>query len=360
MRARTKNPRYRTEVFQADSLQQNTIGDNGIRSVKIYLPPGYFSPSNKSTRYSTLYLLHGYGMSLENPLLTSKADLKQNIPLKTRIMFKKVYHIIPTYDMLDKLISSGHLVPTIIIQPDCTIPISNYYKMRGMTGSIYLKGCCFLNSTRTGNYEDYIFHDLIHFIDSNFRTQPSKSHRALIGYSMGGYGALLGGLNYPNLFNTIIGFSPLISWKDLLDVTPISPLYIKMLGAKKASSEAHKEMIDMFDTLDICLNPERKLIQNEEIQKNSTINWNNIDIDSLTRNNPNAFHQVNLFLSCEENDEYQFSQQIRKYEEILKERGIAYEIDIFTNKYAQKYSSHGFAINFKLLEGIQYCLSHMG
>ncbi len=60
-----------------------------------------------------------------------------------------------------------------------------------VNGYNILEGSFFNNSPITGNWEDFVVKDVVNYIDANFRTLPSADSRALIGLSMGGYGALI-------------------------------------------------------------------------------------------------------------------------------------------------------------------------
>lgn len=50
------------------------------------------------------------------------------------------------------------------------------------------------------DWQSYIIDDLIPYVDAHYRTLASRDHRAIAGLSMGGYGALLLGLKYHQLF----------------------------------------------------------------------------------------------------------------------------------------------------------------
>lgn len=52
----------------------------------------------------------------------------------------------------------------------------------------------------TFSYMDMFVNELIPSIDSNFRTIPDKQHRAITGYSMGGFGAIALAEKHPDLF----------------------------------------------------------------------------------------------------------------------------------------------------------------
>jgi S-formylglutathione hydrolase FrmB len=49
-------------------------------------------------------------------------------------------------------------------------------------------------------WQSYIIDDLIPYVDSHYRTVASRSGRAIAGLSMGGYGAMLLGLKYHQMF----------------------------------------------------------------------------------------------------------------------------------------------------------------
>jgi putative tributyrin esterase len=59
-------------------------------------------------------------------------------------------------------------------------------------------------------YEDYIVHDLIVDVESKFPVVPLRSNRAIIGLSMGGFGAVTLALRHPDLFAFVGGLSSAI------------------------------------------------------------------------------------------------------------------------------------------------------
>jgi putative tributyrin esterase len=71
-------------------------------------------------------------------------------------------------------------------------------------------------------YEDYIVRDLIADAETRFPITPDRTHRAIAGISMGGFGAVLLALKHPELFIFAGGLSP------ALDV-PSRPFSIKRI-----------------------------------------------------------------------------------------------------------------------------------
>ena len=51
-------------------------------------------------------------------------------------------------------------------------------------------------------YETYVIDQLIPLIDARFRTNPSRSQRAVLGISMGGYGSMMFAARHPDLFSS--------------------------------------------------------------------------------------------------------------------------------------------------------------
>ncbi len=169
------------EVFHANSLDED-------RSVRIYLPQDY-DAGNSSIRYPLIIFLHGgYVDQYSYPML---------------------------FDALDQVIWPwGGTVPEGRIQPViAALPDGNAGAYGEMTW--------WSNSTVNGDFEDYVTSDIVTFIDENFNTIASADHRAVMGHSMGGYGAMSIALRNTSLFRGVSTFGGVID----LDValTGITP-----------------------------------------------------------------------------------------------------------------------------------------
>jgi S-formylglutathione hydrolase FrmB len=128
-------------------------------SYRVILPSDYKN-SNETTRYSTIYLLHGLTGNYAN--WTDKTKLTE-------------------YAAKNKF---------IIVTPD------------GANG-------WYADSVSASNdkYESYIIKELIPEIDKQFRTVAERRGRVIAGLSMGGYGAIKFGLKYPEMFSLAGSFS---------------------------------------------------------------------------------------------------------------------------------------------------------
>jgi S-formylglutathione hydrolase FrmB len=59
-------------------------------------------------------------------------------------------------------------------------------------------------------YEDYVVNDLISDVQSKFPVAVGRQYRAIVGVSMGGYGAIKLALRHPELFSFAGGLSPAV------------------------------------------------------------------------------------------------------------------------------------------------------
>ncbi|PYV62990.1 MAG: hypothetical protein DMG95_08075 [Acidobacteria bacterium] len=74
-----------------------------------------------------------------------------------------------------------------------------------------------------GRFEDYIVNDLIADAESKFPIAVDRDHRAVIGVSMGGFGAINLSLKHPDLFAFAGALSPAVD-------VPSRPFSIKRIG----------------------------------------------------------------------------------------------------------------------------------
>lgn len=141
-------------------------------SYRVVLPAGYADAKAASTRFSTLYLLHGLTGNFAN-----WTD-------KTKVAEYALKHNF------------------IVITPD------------GGNG-------WYSDSVTVPNdkYESYIVKELIPEIDKNYRTLADRDHRVIAGLSMGGYGGLKFGLKYPELFYLAGSFSGAIGAAEFTEKT---------------------------------------------------------------------------------------------------------------------------------------------
>jgi S-formylglutathione hydrolase FrmB len=159
-------------TMHSPALEHNLLGDPADQRVDIYLPPGYDARSNR--RYPVIYFLHG--------LLGQPDDFT-----------KPTFQGMTVEGALDTLIAAGKIRAVIAVVPN---------------GRNRYGGSYYANSSVDGNWEDYIVHDLVTYIDSHYRTQPNAKSRGLAGHSMGGFGALRIAMKHPEVFGAVYAMSP--------------------------------------------------------------------------------------------------------------------------------------------------------
>lgn len=154
-----------TEVvkFASEALTNDSTPGNNDLTYKVYLPKGY--DAKRDQGYPVLYLLHG-----------SWGDEKSWDDF---------------WGTLDEMIESGVIEPVIAVVP--------------ASGNSY-----WVDSQKFGAYESAVTQDLIAKVDQDYNTIDNRTGRYLIGYSMGGYGALRYAMVYPDLFNAATLLSPAI------------------------------------------------------------------------------------------------------------------------------------------------------
>ncbi len=69
-------------------------------------------------------------------------------------------------------------------------------------------GSMYSSSVTTGDFEKFIWHDLVEYIDAHYRTISERTSRGLVGHSMGGYGASRIGMKHPDVFAALYIMSP--------------------------------------------------------------------------------------------------------------------------------------------------------
>jgi S-formylglutathione hydrolase len=146
------------------SLEGNLEGDSPDPEVTIYLPPSY--AAERARRYPVLYLMHGYG-GTDGTWTGRLARLPESA---------------------DKLAAGSGFHEMIVVMP-------NAYSLH--------KGSMYSNSVTSGDWEGYIAHDLVAYMDSHYRTIPDRLSRGLAGHSMGGYGAIRIGMKRPDVFASL-------------------------------------------------------------------------------------------------------------------------------------------------------------
>jgi S-formylglutathione hydrolase FrmB len=148
----------------------------------IVLPPSY--DADKARKFPVLYFFHGLGDNEQMFLHTGGFNLVQD------------------------LWEREQLGEFLIVTPNA--------------------GATFYINSRDGQvrYEDFLVQEFLPEIESRYRFQPGRAHRAVSGVSMGGYGALHLAFRHPELFSAVSAHSPAIIEK--------LPAFVAVAGGVRA------------------------------------------------------------------------------------------------------------------------------
>ncbi|QNU68094.1 esterase [Ruminiclostridium herbifermentans] len=212
--------------------------------VNVYLPKEY----SQNKKYPVLYLIHGYTGNEDSWFPDLQVERKA-----------------------DKLIENKEIEPLIIVSPQ----IDNSYGINSEVFSI--ENGIAPSHFDKGMYEDYLYKELIPYIDANYSTIASKEGRYIGGLSMGGWVALHMAFTYTDMFSKVGGHSPAI----FIDQYPGSAMAF-LYPTEKLRNE--RDPIRVAESKDLT--------------------------------------SLKVFLDCGDNDSYQFYEGCEQLNEILKSKGV--------------------------------------
>jgi len=155
-------------------LADNPLADPHARKLAVWLPPQYDARvRGPGRRYPVLYDMVGFTGS-------GMAHLNWK-PFSENVA-----------ERVARLVHEQKMGPAIIVFPDCFTRLG---------------GNQYINSPAIGRYADYLTREIIPFVDSEFRTLPSREYRACFGKSSGGYGAIIHGMKYTRYWGAIADHS---------------------------------------------------------------------------------------------------------------------------------------------------------
>jgi S-formylglutathione hydrolase FrmB len=277
-----------------------------VKMVDVFLPADYYV--NPEQQYAVVYFLHGGGGDQNSGL--------------TRAQIYYATHA------GDTTISSP---PAIFVCPDGS---SEPYM-----------GSCYLNSELYGNYEDYIMQDVIGFIESNFRVMPDKNFRMVTGQSMGGFGSVHLGVEYPEMFRAsfpYIGFPAIPdtlfeAWKNLYytengSYVPVNnsgfytQLLLTMCGGLSPNMNNPPLYVDFpFDTMGVFVD--------------SVVDrWRQFDASSKVKNLPGE-DELAWFLGCGTTDYMMTYPGYLQFMDSLDAFEIGYDTHFFEGGHVYNYET---------------------
>jgi hypothetical protein len=151
-------------VFESRVLRDNPLGDPRERPLWVYTPPGYDDGESRS--YPVIYVIQGY---------TGMLTMWRN-----RTPFRQ-----PFTETADDVFATGTAPPAIVVYVDAWTRYG---------------GSQFVDSPGTGRYHSYLCDEIVPWVDSTYRTIADRDHRAIMGKSSGGFGAMITPMLRPDLF----------------------------------------------------------------------------------------------------------------------------------------------------------------
>jgi S-formylglutathione hydrolase FrmB len=154
-------------VITSELLRDNPLGDPYERPLWVYLPPGYDDEQDR--RYPVVYVIQGYTGHLE--MWRNRSPYRQ-----------------PFIETADEVFARGEAPPAIVAYVDAWTRYG---------------GSQFVDSPGTGRYHSYLCDEIVPWLDGRYRTIPDPAHRAIMGKSSGGFGAMITPMLRPDLFGLL-------------------------------------------------------------------------------------------------------------------------------------------------------------
>jgi Putative esterase len=154
-------------VITSQLLRDNPLGDPHERPLWVYLPPGY--DDDQEQRYPVVYVIQGYSAHLT--MWRNRAPYRQ-----------------PLTETADAVFARGDAPPAIVAYVDAWTSYG---------------GSQFVDSPGTGRYHSYLCDEIVPWLDGRYRTIPEAAHRAIMGKSSGGFGAMITPMLRPDLFGAL-------------------------------------------------------------------------------------------------------------------------------------------------------------
>jgi S-formylglutathione hydrolase FrmB len=179
------------------ALEGNLEGNAVDRDVLVFLPPSYRSDAQR--RYPVVYALHGYSIGAEQ--------------------WAGEIHVPQT---IEGAFARG-AQEMIVVLPD---------------SKTMHNGSMYSSSPTTGDFERFVSHDVVAYIDAHYRTIPERRSRGLVGHSMGGYGATRIGMKHADVFGSLYIMSPCcLSPRDAGRANPESEKELEAVQSPEQSAE---------------------------------------------------------------------------------------------------------------------------
>lgn len=248
----------RVECNQVESARMR-----GAVKYCVLLPPSY--DTDKARRFAVLYYLHGLGDDEQSLVSTGG------------------------WNLIERLWEDKSIGEFLIAVPD--------------------GGLSFYINSRDGRapYEDFFIREFIPLMDKNYRTIARGSSRALLGISMGGYGALRFAFKYTGLFTAVATHSAALAQR---------------VPGELAAAASPGSRLGVFGR--VFGTP----VDRAFFERNSPF--------TLVRRSV-GLERMKIYFDCGRQDEFGFDAGNNDLSELLTQRGVAHEFHLYSGGHGWGY-----------------------
>lgn len=301
----------------SEVLRDNPLGDPYTRRLPVYLPPGYEEHAER--RYPVVWVLAPF---------TSWGERFFNLQAWDENIVQR----------MDRLVMSGQAAPAILAFPDAFTTYG---------------GSQYVNSPAVGHYEDYVIDEMVPFVDANFRTLPERDHRAVLGYSSGGFGALRLAMEHPTVFGAAASHSGDMLFEACYwpNIPGAVRAFAKLggpaavIGELRGDTEPRDRDYDWFSAINLiamsaCYSPNPDAALGFDlpfdtftglVDRDVWARWAERDPVRMAPQRLDALRSMHaLFFDCGLHDEFHLFLGARRLHQILVEHGVDHVYDEFS------------------------------
>ena len=195
--------------LRSENIAHNKVGTDPVRKMLVYLPAGYEESS--SQRYPVIYFL-------PNPFEDS---------------YRFDFDHKDAQALFDRAIAAGVIQKFILVAVDMNTPLGTSW---------------YVNSSTTGNWDDFMVQELVPYIDANFKTLPNRDSRGIAGIFIGGYGAIRFGMRHPDIFGSVYAMHP-VGTGTGVRISPAIPKWDILTDAKSMEDVKKDGVTWIFTTM---------------------------------------------------------------------------------------------------------------